>query len=295
MSPVPDLVTVGESFDDFVFYDLTRLPGAGQEIRTTSFARSPGGGALITAVAAARLGLRCAIVSALSVDCERLMRKERIAIHNLRMHGEPSALSVALSTRADRRFITFEGTNPRLPSRLREVLGRIRARHVHLAFVPRTCGPWIADVERLRGRGITTSWDFGWDDGLARDPNLRRLAGAVDLVFMNADEACLYARRSRLPAALAYWRTCSNHVVVKLGASGARALGGGIDMRAPGARARRVVDSTGAGDAFNGGFLAALIRGRSLRLALAAGNRVGARSLGRAGGIAGLPRAGSRP
>jgi len=259
-----------------------------------SFTRSPGGGALITAVAAARLGLRCAVASALSPDCERLLRTERIATRNLRADGEPSALSVALSTRADRRFVTFEGINRRLPSRLRSALHRMRARHVHLAFVPRPCAAWLVDIERLRRRGITTSWDFGWDDGLAKDPDLRRLATAADLVFMNADEARLYARRSRLPAALAYWQTSPNLVVVKLGAGGARALGGGIDVRAPAARARRVVDSTGAGDAFNGGFLAALIRGRSLRQALAAGNRVGALSLRRAGGIAGLPRADGR-
>src|SRR5262245_63643446 len=105
--------------------------------------RSPGGGALITAVAAARLGTRCAVISALSPDSERFLRGERVAVRNLRARGEPSAVTVALSTRVDRRFVTFEGANDILPSRIRRVLPRIRARHIHFAFVPRPCSQWI--------------------------------------------------------------------------------------------------------------------------------------------------------
>ena len=52
----------------------------------------------------------------------------------------------------------------------------------------------------------------------------------------------------------------------------------------------RVVDTTGAGDAFNAGFLAGRLRGLDLRDALQLANRVGALSTRRAGGLAGLPR-----
>jgi sugar/nucleoside kinase (ribokinase family) len=291
---VTDLVTVGESFDDFVFHGLGRLPGAGQELRTASFARTPGGGAVITAVAAARVGLRCAVVSALSADCVRRLRAEGIAVRNLRRPHEPSAVTVALSTRRDRRFVTFEGINRMVPRRARAVVSRMRARHVHFAFVPRPCEPWIGVVNRLRQRGVTTSWDFGWDDGLARDSGLWRLATSVDVLFVNADEARLYARRRRWSSALARWRRAPNHVAVKLGARGGRVVGGGIDMRVRARPVRRVVDSTGAGDAFNGGFLGALLRGASIRQALRLGNQLGALSTGRPGGLAGLPRAARR-
>ena len=71
-----DLVTAGEAFDDYVFYDLARLPDPGQEVKTGAFARSPGGGAVITAVAASRLGLRCAVVSGLGLEAVRLLRSE---------------------------------------------------------------------------------------------------------------------------------------------------------------------------------------------------------------------------
>jgi sugar/nucleoside kinase (ribokinase family) len=183
--------------------------------------------------------------------------------------------------------------NDRLPGRLRRLLPQVRARHVHFAFPPRPCRPWIAVVESLARRGVTSSWDFGWNPGLARDPHFRALAAAVDYLFLNRDEALLYSRQRQLARALARWRRAPRHVVVKLGAAGSRVVGGGIapvDIRAA-AAAVEAVDTTGAGDAFNAGFIVARLRGRSIEAALTLANRVGALSTRRAGGIAGLPRA----
>ena len=284
-----DLVTAGEAFDDFVFYALSRLPKAGEELRTDAFSRSPGGGAVITAIAAARLGLRCAIVSGVGRESARVLRSEGVRVYNLRRAGEPLAISIALSTSHDRSFVTFNGMNGRLPRRIRAALPRVRARHVHLAFDPRPCRPWIGVVRALRRRGFTCSWDFGWNPELPRDSHFGALAASVDYLFVNRDEARLYGRRSATAGAIARWRRAPNLVVVKLGADGSRIVGGGVDIRAAPARAR-VVDTTGAGEAFNAGFLAARLRGAGLEGALSLANRVGALSTRKAGGIAGLPR-----
>jgi len=107
-------VTLGEVFEDLVFLDLPRLPKLGEEIKTDRFLRSPGGGALITAVAASRLGTRCRVVSALGDEAVALLRAEGIQVRNLRRRGEAHAISAALSTRRDRSFVTFNGVNDRL-------------------------------------------------------------------------------------------------------------------------------------------------------------------------------------
>ncbi len=287
-----DLVTAGEAFDDFVFYGLDRLPKRGEELKTDHFGQSAGGGAVITAVAAARLGVRCATFSGLSRNAARLLRDEGVGVRNLLRPGEKAAISVAISTRQDRCFVTFNGMNDRLPGRLRRLLQRVRAGHVHLAFHPRPCRPWIAAVESLRRRGITTSWDFGWNPGLARDPHFRALAASVDYLFLNRAEALLYSRQRQFGRALARWRRFPRYVVVKLGAGGSRVVGGGnggVEVHAA-APVVRAVDTTGAGDAFNAGFLVARMRGHTIRGALTLGNRVGALSTRRPGGIAGLPR-----
>ena len=93
-----DLVTLGEAFEDLIFLDLPRLPRLGEEIKTDRFVRSPGGGAVITAVAASRLGSRCRVVSGLGDGVKAVLRREGVEVHDLRRDGEDPALTAALST-----------------------------------------------------------------------------------------------------------------------------------------------------------------------------------------------------
>jgi len=289
---VLDLLTVGEAFDDFVFHGLRRLPREGEELKTNAFAQTTGGGVVITAIAAARLGLRCGAMTGVSEAGAQTLRGERVRVFNLRRRGEPAALSVALSTPRDRAFVTFPGINDVLPDRIRKSMGPVRARHVHFAFRPAPAHPWIDIVDALRRRGTTTSWDFGWNPDLARDSDFDTLARSVDYLFVNRDEAVAYSRTRTIAAALARWRCAPRHVVVKLGSDGAVVVGATTDVRAPAFRTR-VADTTGAGDAFNAGFLAAVIRGGDAAAGLILGNRLGALSIRHPGGLAGLPARGS--
>jgi ribokinase len=269
-----DLVTAGEAFDDLVFFDLTALPAAGRELKTDAFVRTVGGGAVISAVAAARVGgLRVRVAAGLSVDAIRVLGRERIAATNLRRPGEPNALTVALSTRRDRRFVTFVGMNAQLPARVRRAVTAIRARHYHFALHPGRCRPWLRLLRRIRRRGATVSWDFGWNPDLARDPAFGELADALDYLFLNRAEARVYRCRAR-----------TGLTVTKMGAAGCRAIGNGVDLRIAAPRVR-VVDTTGAGDVFNGVFLAARLQGASAAAALRAATRAAAQSTRHAGGI----------
>ncbi len=286
--PRTDLVTLGESFEDLVFLELPRLPGPGEEIKTSRFARSNGGGALHTAVAAARLGSRCRVVSALSEPAVELLARERIGIVNLRRPGEPHAISAALSTRSDRSFVTFNGVNDRLEGRLHAATRAERARHLHFAFFPRDCRRWQRVVEAARKRGASTSWDFGWNEALLRDRGFPALVAALDFVFLNEAEALLYAGQRSLKKAIEHWRDHSRNAVIKLGARGSRWVSAEIRARAA-TRKVRVVDTTGAGDAFDGGFLDAWLRGADADACLRSGNRMGTLSTRKPGGIAGLP------
>ncbi|MBA3296331.1 MAG: carbohydrate kinase family protein [Acidobacteria bacterium] len=286
--PPRSLLTIGEAFEDLVFLDLERLPRAGEEIKTSRFVQTIGGGAVITAVAAARLGVRCEIWSGLSDTASARLTRERVRVTNLRRRGEPHAVSAALSTRMNRSFVTYNGVNDELESRLLARMARVRARHVHFAFYPRDCDAWADVVMRLRARGLTTSWDFGWNEGLLEDRGLADLLRALDILFINEQEALLYSRKRTLSGALDIWRSFDNPVVLKLGPRGSRCVSTSIDVTAAAPRVK-VVDTTGAGDAFNGGFLAAALHGASIPGALKMGNRMGALSTRKAGGLDGLP------
>lgn len=291
--PVVDLLTAGEAFEDLIFIGLPRLPRPGEEIKTNEFFRTLGGGVLITAVAAARMGARCAALSGLSPAAADFLRAERIVATDVRRPGEPHAISAALSTPHNRSFVTFNGINDRLEPRLLRALGGIAARHVHFAFYPRQCARWSRVVARLRRRGVTTSWDFGWNEGLMTDPAFPPLLAGLDYVFLNEQEAIMYSGARSLPQAVRLWRRQSRAAIVKLGARGSRWIGTEFELEEA-APTVRVVDTTGAGDAFNGGFLAARLQGRSPRECLRLGNRLGAQSTRAPGGLNGLPRKRSR-
>jgi sugar/nucleoside kinase (ribokinase family) len=278
--PPIDLLTAGEAFQDLIFVGLPHLPKPGEELRTGTFVSTIGGGAVITAIAAARLGLRTAIVSALSAEAAASLRRDKVRVVNVKRRSEADAVSVSLSTTHDRSFVTFNGVNDQLEARLPAPIARQRARHVHLAFAPRHCARWLRIVEGLRRRGVTTSWDFGWNPPLRDAAGFSALIEAADLVFLNEAEAALYARARRR----------ARNIVVKLGARGSR--WGTVSAPAPRVR---VIDTTGAGDAFNGGFLVAWLGGRPPLECLRAGNFVGAQSTLAAGGVAALPTRPTRP
>lgn len=278
------LTCAGEAFEDLVFFALDRLPEPGEEIKTDHFTATIGGGAVITAVHAARLGMRTRVISALGDAAVKRLKTERVAVTNLKKPNEQHAITAALSTTDERSFVTFNGVNAKLESRLARDIPRVETDHIHLCFYPHDCAQWTRIVMKLRKRGITTSWDFGWNEPLTGDRGLTDLIDALDFVFVNQLEARLYTGESTLQAALPHWRQRKAITIVKMGSSGAAWLAPDRDIHFPAPRVK-VVDTTGAGDAFNAGFLVAWMRGKSPAQCLAAGNKAGAASTQRAGGI----------
>ena len=283
-----DLLTVGDAFEELIFFGLSRLPRPGEELTTQNLARSFGGGAVLTGLAAARSGaIRCRVATALSSWAQRLLRGKGLIVSNLREPREPHAVTVALSTAGERSFVTFRGGNDALEPRYLRMIARPRARHVHFAFQPRRCRAWLRPMAELRERGVTTSWDFGYSDRLAGAAGLVELAGAVDFVSFNEREARLYSGASTLARATTFWRQRTRHTILKLGARGAQLLVPDGTLSAAAERIK-VVETTGAGDAFNGGFLRGLLLGQPLAACLRTGIAASAASIRAPGGAVGL-------
>jgi len=102
----------------------------------------------------------------------------------------------------------------------------------------------------------------------------------AQLLFGGADEAAL-ERASALGPAI---------VVLKRAERGALALAEGQVHRAPAQEVKRVVDTVGAGDGFNAGFLAGTLRGLAIPDALKLGAQVGAKAVAQLGDYSGYPR-----
>ncbi|GGQ25361.1 carbohydrate kinase family protein [Streptomyces roseolilacinus] len=137
-----------------------------------------------------------------------------------------------------------------------------------------------------RERGVRVSVDpasTGFVGGLGVDRFLAAVAGA-DVLFPNAGEAALLTGLSAPEAAAAALSRRHRLVAVTLGPQGALvAEAGEVVARVPSPQVRPV-DTTGAGDAFTGGFLAARLAGATAAEAAAAGCRAGAEAVAVAGG-----------
>lgn len=93
-------------------------------------------------------------------------------------------------------------------------------------------------------------------------------SGGVDLLFANEDEALQLTGRTDLCSAIAELSPKVPTLVLTRGPEGAIAIEGGERIEIPAAPVREVVDTTGAGDQFAAGFLAARCRNASLERCL---------------------------
>ncbi|MEV0096144.1 PfkB family carbohydrate kinase [Streptomyces sp. NPDC050738] len=203
----------------------------------------------------------------------------------------PTATVISLvDAAAERTFLTDSGAALRLavddwaPELLEGVA------HLHLSGYL-----FFADVSRdtarlaardARARGIPVSVDpasTGFITALGVDCFLDAVEGA-DLLLPNADEARLLTGLAEPADAVVKLSRHFPLVAATLGAGGALvAASGAVTARVP-ATEVRAVDSTGAGDAFTGGFLAARLSGADDAAAAAAGCRAGAMAVTVIGG-----------
>jgi sugar/nucleoside kinase (ribokinase family) len=291
-----DVIVVGSVYCDLIFFNLDGPPTLGQEVRTDRFLLTPGGGGYITAVGLARLGVRAALRTYVGNDLlgrfqVDALRREHVDTSQVRRHPTlGSGVSVAFSTRGDRGFLNYKGCawdTGRLLRTWAPASFR-RSRHVHFAGFRPPFASYLDLLDRLRARGITTSLDIGWNPRVYRDRLFRRLVGKVHIFMPSWQDARWFTGRSTPDAAL---RTLGELVaipVIKLGRSGAIGLEGRSIVRAGPPRVRPV-ETTGAGDAFNAGFIWGYLRGEPLARCLAAGNICGGLSTRAAGGTPAFP------
>jgi sugar/nucleoside kinase (ribokinase family) len=112
---------------------------------------------------------------------------------------------------------------------------------------------------------------------------LPELLDLVDILLPNETEACLIAHRENLDEALTWLGRHVPLVVVKCGSRGALVQRGDERIFVDPIRVEPV-DTIGAGDSFNAGFLSAWLRGLDLQECGKAGNIAGALSTQRPGG-----------
>jgi ribokinase len=288
-----DLLVLGDANPDLVLHGGDVVPAFGQAEHLVDDARlTIGGSGAILACGAAALGLRVAIAAVVGDDLFGRFVHEGLVEGGVDVSGivvdtgTPTGVTVVLSGAADRAILTMPGTIASLSSDRIDPVLLDRARHVHVSsyFLQSALTPSLPDVfQRVRARGGTTSVDPNWDPSERWNGGLLDLLTLTDVFLPNAMEATRVAHTSDLDAAAASLAEHAGVVAIKNGDRGAIAVSDGVRHRVDPVRVQ-LVDSTGAGDSFDAGFLAAWLDGAPVERALAFANVCGALSTRAMGG-----------
>jgi len=295
---VPAIVVVGSLNADLVVH-VPRFPVAGETISGEGFVLLPGGKGANQACAAARLGGVVAMVGQVGRDDQGGMLREslRRAGVDVRLvdQDEQAATGVAIisiDATGENQIILAAGANGTFtPERLARALPLIRSASVLLLQLETPLDTVMRAATEARAAGVTVVLDPApardVPDQLLRlatyvTPNEGELARLVGAPVAEPSMADIDGQAARLIA------RGSTRVLAKLGARGARLITADGATEWP-ARHVTPVDTTAAGDAFNGAFAVALAEGADLDRAVRFATTAAAISVTRHGAQPSMP------
>ena len=283
----PRVIVVGSVNTDLVVV-AERLPGPGETVSGGRFSRHGGGKGANAAVAAARLGAHVTMVGAVGGDpfgdeALELLEREGIETGAVARVDAPTGVAlINVDAAGENQIAVASGANGEVDAAAVERAvraagpGVVLTNHeippaARLAAARAAQGPVVLNPAPARELA---------DELLALGPILTPNAGeAAELTGEDDPEAAAAALADRTRAP----------VIVTLGSRGALVLDGGTAQRLP-APAVTPVDTTGAGDAFNGALAVALAEGRDLRDAVGFAVAAAALSTRAEGAREGMPR-----
>jgi len=197
-----------------------------------------------------------------------------------------SGVTVLLPHGKERHILTYLGTMAELSIEDLDLDYLKYARHFHLSslFLQRALAPALPQLFReLKNAGLTLSLDTNDDPDDRWDGVLDELLDLVDILLPNEDEACRIARTQTFEEAIDVLAKRVPCVVVKRGPKGSIVRAENQTFTAPPVPVSPV-DTIGAGDSFNAGFLFGWLQNLPLEQCAHAGNITGALSTLRPGG-----------
>ncbi len=292
-----DILVAGEINPDLILTDPNLEPRFGQaEILVQDAALTPGSSSVIFACGAARLGLNVAFIGVCGDDVFgrfmlAAMESRGVDISNVIIDPDrKTGFTVILNRVTDRGMLTHLGAIDALTTHDISDDLLAQARHLHIAsyFLQTKLQADIPELfRRARTLGLSTSLDTNWDPA-EKWTGVHDLLPLTDVFLPNENEACALADMMDVEDATRSLAAISKIVAVKLGASGGLAMRGEFVHRAP-ALPVEIVDTVGAGDTFDAGFVYGFLRGWSLQKSLGLAIACGSLSTQKSGGLEGQP------
>lgn len=278
------VLAVGDVNIDLVLTGLSNIPCAEQEAVGTGFDVLVGGQTATFARALTKLGEIVTFVGRVGDDeygmrAFSALQEDRVDTAGLSVDSDlKTGFTVVLSTGVERALATYPGS-----------IGEVRREDVHNGFL-RVCdhmhvgsyylqrklqpdlGSLFEDAQALK---VTTSLDSGWDPSGEWGREITDVLDHVDIFLPNKTEALHISQTDSIDAALEFLLRKAGTVVIKCGPNGCLAGMNGQKIFSPGYKVD-IVDVTSAGDAFNAGFIYAMLNSWGLEKAARFANACGA-------------------
>ena len=288
-----DVTIAGEINLDLILYGLPEVMPLERELLAKDFRLTLGSSSAIVAHNLAALGVSVGFITLLgddslgSIALERLAEKGVDISHVKRISGGTSTgVTILLTHEGKRHILTYPGTMFEMAASDLDMNYLASARHFHLCslFLHKALQPDLPRIFRqLKSAGLTLSLDTNDDPDDLWDGVLDELLDMVDIFLPNEDEACRISGKKDAESAIEVLAERIPLVAVKCGKRGSLVQKGSQRWQIP-ANPVTPVDTIGAGDSFDAGFLAAYLRGEAPDACAAFGNRVAALSTLRPGG-----------
>ncbi|NDJ60070.1 MAG: carbohydrate kinase family protein [Chloroflexi bacterium] len=274
---------------------MPQFPALGREICSTDLTTT-GGAMYITAASLTRLGAHVGWPAYFGNDSyshfvHDLARQEGVDLSLAKVVDRPYRLvTTSIPFSGERAFVTYADPDPDdLYQHWLNSLQRSEFKHVHIGgFMLEQ--DLMALIRVARDKGATISMDCQDGPHLHQPCKCRDLAREVDIFMPNAREAVIVAETDDVASALDRLMQVIDVVVIKDGANGVLIGHQGAVTHVPAIQAGEVVDTTGAGDCFNAGFLYGyIVEGASLEQSGIYGNICGGLSVTGVGGATNAP------
>ncbi len=255
-----------------------------------------GSSAVIFACGASRLGLKTAMIGKVGNDdfgrfMLNSMRNRGVDVSSVCVDETVgTGLSVILARGNDRAILTYPGSIPDLKYHEIDFDLISRSRHLHLSgyYLLDELRPRVAELfQKVKAMGVSLSLDTNYDPKEVWNGGLSESLKYVDVFLPNETEAKAISGQTDLELALDWYAGAVGVTAVKMGEKGACVRQGDKPPVFQIAAAVEVIDTVGAGDSFDSGFIYGYLQDWPISEALKLGVACGTLSTLQAGGTSG--------
>ncbi len=290
------ILVYGDANLDIFVSGKRLIPAPGTEEYVKEMPIMVGGGAALVAMGLGKLKAEVSYAGVLSTDMIGQMITDSMkkvgvdlskAIYD---DSVESGISISFTSDKDRSFISYAGSIMKNDIEILKKIDLSDIGHVHITgYDAKNHDKILSVLKYLKETvGVTVSYDVAFDETGLWNKKIVELMEYVDVFFMNEVEAMGYSGEKTIESAIGYFSNYGN-MVIKAGKTGAYYVKRGKSPLFRKANEVKAIDTTGAGDSFNAGFLWGYVNRLDDDMCLKCGNYCGGRCVTKKGGNTAFP------